>query len=384
MINRQFAVCCDLSGRIRTVLRDDLGLLNREVTSALLSAIATESSATVCLAMLEEIRREQAVYGWLLEVQSSDGPVSLHFAGALQDDQIIVIACEEFSEIPRFTEEILRVNNEHVAALRRLQKDAALRASASSQYAGLSELNNQVTALQRQLAMKTRQLEDALRERNLLLGIAAHDLRGPIGSIANFAASLRRSDSLTDRQRLSTEWIERLSNYMSRVLLGVLSTTAISEGRLQLQMEEANLSDVIEAAVECARPLAEMHGVRIAWKPDPCHCSVDAPRLTQAVSNLIDNAIKAAPEGTKVEISSTQAGSHVSVQVRDYGQGIPPESREAIFRAFESTAESSEAASAFGLGLHIAGQVVSAHNGRLELDCPADGGTIFTIILPAV
>jgi signal transduction histidine kinase len=407
---RHFAVCCDLSGRIRSVLRDDLGLLNSALTTALLPAIVTPSSSAACFAMLETVRREQSIYGWMLEVQTESGPVSLHFAGAIQDEQILLIASEDLGDMPGFTEDLMRVNNEHVATLRRLMKEAAVRARSEGQYPALTELNNAVTSLQRQLASRTEQLERTLWEKNLLLGLAAHDLRGPISAIARFAYVLNASPQLEDRQRAYCDRIEHLCGHMSRLLNGVLSVAAIESGELQLEKTRCELSAVIDGAVECVEPMAEMLDVRIqvaTETPNESHneprnesseksqvassgsaakgstrCLLDKTRMVQAIANLIENAIKAAPKGTAVVISAQVSDSMCHITVRDHGPGIAEDRRDEIFRAFKTAREGDQKTTSFGLGLAITQRIVHEHNGMIQVDCPADGGTAFHVIVP--
>lgn len=407
MNKRHFAACCDLSGRIRSVLRDDLGLLDSSLTTALLPAIVTPASSAACFAILEAVRREHSVYGWLLEVQTESGPVSLHFAGAIQDEQILLIASEDLGDMPGFTEDLMRVNNEHVATLRRLMKESAVRGRSDTQYPAMTEMNNTVTSLQRQLAARTEQLEKALREKNLLLGMAAHDLRGPISAIARFAYVVNASAQLDGKQRTYVDRIEKLCGHMSQLLNGVLSVTAIESGELQLEKTSCELSSVIEDAIECAQPMAETLDVRLevvaSETPQEPHadspvesqlaspglvsnsskfCHVDKTRMVQAIANLIENAIKAAPKSTTVAITARVADSMCEITVRDHGPGIPEHRREEIFREFKTTREGSQRATSFGLGLAITRRIVHEHNGTIRIDCPEDGGTAFHVILP--
>ena len=407
MNKRHFAAFCDLSGRIRSVLRDDLGLLDSSLTTALLPVIVTPASSAACFAMLEAVRREHSVYGWLLEVQTESGPVSLHFAGAIQDEQILLIASEDLGDMPGFSEDLMRVNNEHVATLRRLMKESALRGRSDTQYPALTELNNTVTSLQRQLAARAEQLEKVLREKNFLLGMAAHDLRGPISAIARFAYVINASSQLEGKQRAYLDRIGTLCGHMSQLLNGVLSVTAIESGELQLEKDCCELSSVIGGAIECVQPIAETLDVRLevvasetpdeppadpstetllespALAPGSSNsCQVDKTRMVQAIANLLENAIKAAPKGTTVAITARVADSMCEITVRDHGPGIPEHRREEIFREFKTNREGSQRATSFGLGLAITQRIVHEHNGMIRVDCPEDGGTIFHVILP--
>ncbi len=386
MRNHHFAVWCELSGRIRSVIHDDLGLLNSDLTTPLLSAMVTTSSVSACFTMLEAVRQERLICGWLIEVQSEDGPVSLHFAGAVEGERILLIGSEDLNEMPRFIEKLAERDNGHSATFRGLINKVSGHADRNGQHDSFTELNNSVTALQRQLAARTRELEAALRERNLLMGFAAHDLRGPISAVRNFASVLSRSQNHNDAERRCCQWIERLSGYMAQLVTGVLSVTAIEAGELRLKIAECELRQVIRTAVECALPMAEISDVRIeiakVAAEETQYCQLDQIRMVQAIVNLLDNAVKASPPGSAVVVTTDVRNSTCRITVRDNGSGIPINRREQIFEAFKTDSVDSLQSSSVGLGLAITRRIVHEHKGQIEVECPSDGGTVFHVVIP--
>jgi signal transduction histidine kinase len=142
------------------------------------------------------------------------------------------------------------------------------------------------------------------------------------------------------------------------------------------------LADVSLRGAWAADLVLDSH-VETSAEGGPATVLADAPRTRQVLTNLISNAIKFSPEGAEVTVSWITTESRVACAVADRGMGIPADSRDRIFEKFHQLAPSAlSGMRGIGLGLAIARKIVEAHGGRLWVDCPPEGGSIFRFSLP--
>jgi signal transduction histidine kinase len=133
--------------------------------------------------------------------------------------------------------------------------------------------------------------------------------------------------------------------------------------------------------VSATRALTERHTITYT-APASLECEVDALRLEQVVSNLLDNALKYSPDGGAIEVVLAQPTPRsVEISVRDHGLGIPANKRGHIFERFYQAHQSGNR-SGMGLGLYVSRQIVELHGGDIRVDFPQDGGTRFSVRLP--
>lgn len=118
------------------------------------------------------------------------------------------------------------------------------------------------------------------------------------------------------------------------------------------------------------------------YGPPRLPARVDALRLEQVLTNLLDNAIKYSPDGGTITVTLGQTAAELCVSVRDHGLGIPAEQRGRIFDRFFQAHQDGHR-SGMGLGLYISKQIVDLHGGEITVEFPADGGTCFVVHLPA-
>jgi signal transduction histidine kinase len=183
----------------------------------------------------------------------------------------------------------------------------------------------------------------------------------------------------------------------------VLDLSKIEAGRMELQIQPAALSDVLEAVQSTMRPLAAKKAIAFQVESDDriAPFPMDAARIKQVLLNLVGNAIKFTPEGGAVRVtahrvdSSTRQlvessravdtdGDWVEVAVADTGPGISPENHERIFLEFQQAQTARDAAKpeGTGLGLALAKKFVELHGGRIWVTSEVGRGSIFTFTLP--
>ncbi len=208
----------------------------------------------------------------------------------------------------------------------------------------------------------------------------SHELRTPLTAIRGYASSLMQTDVTWDRTS-EDRFLDRIaaeSARLGRLVDDLLDFSTIESGLMRLQPDWCDLPLVVQAAVACLAP-AGRAAVTVQCAPDLPVIWADHDRLEQVFVNLINNAVRHNPPGTRVWVTAEVAGPEVMISVRDNGTGIPDELAAAPFEAGRRRRTRTGGA---GLGLSIAQGIVDAHQGRIELQ-RLDKGTQFRVVLPA-
>ena len=240
--------------------------------------------------------------------------------------------------------------------------------------------------LEDQLAEHTRTLRLADRRREDFLAKLSHELRNPLGPIANAAAILRTLERGNRNLVMVREIIERQVAQLRRLITDLVDVTRITRGRVVLQREAVDIDTLIDSAVDEVRPDVQSrhHVLRITRTSARLACDGDAQRLVQALAALLSNASKFSPDGSTILVSSQVADDTVSISVRDPGRGIAPEFLPRVFELFVQDAQTpAHADSGLGVGLTIAKRVAELHDGSVEITSSGLGlGTTATLRLP--
>ncbi len=229
---------------------------------------------------------------------------------------------------------------------------------------------------------------DSQKLRTALLSSLSHDLRTPLTAIRGAAETLASAgdalDAATRADLLAS--IGEDTARMTKFLGNIMDMARVETGEILAKRVLTNLADVVEAAVARV-PGAMYAGVNIP--ADAKHVMADAGLLEQVLVNILDNACKYAPEGSRISISARRAAKNVAVSIADEGVGIPAEDIDAVFDSFFRATRGDRVAPGTGLGLAIAKAFVESMGGTIRaqsprLDLPADGlpGTVIVIELP--
>jgi PAS domain S-box-containing protein len=231
-----------------------------------------------------------------------------------------------------------------------------------------------------------RALEDADRRKDEFLAMLAHELRNPLAPIRNAAHTLGLLGPGDDRIRWVSGVIERQVGLMTRLVDDLLDVSRITSGKITLQREIVSVRAVLAQAVEAARPLAEgrRQALELDVPEDAGLIEGDPARLTQAVGNLLDNAIKYTDDGGQIRVRAGLAADEVVIVVEDMGAGIDPGLLPHVFDLFIQADRSLERKQGgLGLGLTLVRRLVEMHGGRVEAASAGPGlGSAFTIRLP--
>jgi signal transduction histidine kinase len=231
--------------------------------------------------------------------------------------------------------------------------------------------------------------EAAIREsaaKSRFLAGMSHELRTPLHSILGFSQLLdaEAGGRLSEKQRLFVHYIEGSGRHLLTLINEVLDLSRVAAGEMEVDIAEVDLAEVAEATTDSMRPLAEVRGQAIEVAvPAGISVQADHRRLTQALTNLLANAIKFTPDGGRISVSARDAGRFVEVSVTDTGIGISEEDQERVFEEFTQL-EAGRRAGGTGLGLAITRQLVGAMAGSVSLQSRPGEGSTFSIRLPAV
>jgi len=249
---------------------------------------------------------------------------------------------------------------------------------------GASKVARDVTLQKRIL----RELEEADAKKNEFLALLAHELRNPLGPIRHAVKILRARTPSPDELSWATNIIDRQTEHMTRLVDDLLDVARITRGTIELRRERIDIADVLKAAVEASGALIERgrHQLRVTPPVEPLHVEGDATRLTQIISNLLDNAAKYTDPGGRIWLTAEREGDEVVIQVKDSGIGIAPDVLPRIFDMFTQSALPLERAQGgLGVGLALVERLVQLHGGTVSAFSGGEGkGSEFTIRLPLV
>jgi PAS domain S-box-containing protein len=219
------------------------------------------------------------------------------------------------------------------------------------------------------------------------LATLSHELRTPLNSILGWSQIMRNKSADSELIAQGLEVIDRNARAQAEIIEDLLDMSRIISGKVRLNVERVDLSSIVQAAVETARPTAETKGIRLQTVIDPLDgvvVSGDGNRLQQVLWNLLSNAVKFTPGGGRIQVLLERINSHLKISVIDTGDGIAPEFLPYVFDRFrQGDASTSRRHGGLGLGLSIVRQLVELHGGSVGVKSDGPGrGSTFTVSLP--
>ena len=233
-----------------------------------------------------------------------------------------------------------------------------------------------------------REAEIANRLRDEFMATVSHELKTPLNSILGWARMLKAGDLDESQVKKALGTIIKNSETQNRLIEDLLDVARIISGKLVLEFEPVDPSELIHDTVQSIQPLARAKRIEIVEDIGPevvgVTVSGDRNRLTQVFTNLLTNAVKFTPEGGRIEVTLGATESHLNVSVKDDGIGITPEFLPKVFERFRQDVSGATNNGGLGLGLAIVRQLVEMHGGSVQVRSDGvDQGSEFTVELPA-
>jgi PAS domain S-box-containing protein len=231
------------------------------------------------------------------------------------------------------------------------------------------------------------ELRESDRRKDEFLAMLAHELRNPLAPIRNAAHVLRVKGSALPEVQWARDVIDRQVQQMTRLIDDLLDVSRITRGKIELRKEQVELATVVSSAVEASGPLIEKsgHQLIVMVPEEPVHLEADLTRLSQALSNLLNNAAKYTDRGGRIWLTAERQSDQVLIRVKDTGIGIATEMLPRIFEMFKQVDRSLERSEGgLGIGLTLVQRLVEMHGGTVEAHSSGLGkGSEFVLHLPA-
>lgn len=229
-------------------------------------------------------------------------------------------------------------------------------------------------------------LSEANRLKTEFLATLAHELRNPLAPIRSGLQFIRRAPGDSTAVGRVHEIMERQLDHLVALVDDLLDVARITRGQVVLRRERVDLATILNAAVETSMPLIEAarHQFDLRLPAEPLMLDADPTRLTQVVSNLLNNAARYTPKGGRIVLAAERDGEFAVLAVSDNGIGIAPAALEDVFRMFTQVGQAQQPGSGgLGIGLSLVRSLVELHGGSVSAaSSGTNAGSVFTVRLP--
>lgn len=387
------AVICDDSGIILQIIQNDYDLSQNLTLGRSLMEFFDPASLEKLALFFQETKTNGSAFDWELILPLQTGPVTLNCAAVMFDEKLLVVGATTRDSTIQVIEEMLKINNEQTNHLRIIMKDLQtssrqLNSRDESIYVQLTQLNNELSVVHRELLKKNHELAELNLQKNYFLGMAAHDLRTPLGAIVSYTDFLLDEEfehtPEDDRELLGI--IKKSSEFMFGLINDLLDISKIESGNLQLDLKPVNIYELINHCTDINRVLSAKKFITINIVIEntlPETLLWDRSKIEQALNNLIGNAIKFSHPESAIVIRLLCKAQNFVIQVEDKGDGLPDDIIDQLFTPFcKGSRIGTRGEKGSGLGLSIARRIVEGHGGTIHAENNVDAGTRFIITLP--
>jgi two-component system sensor histidine kinase/response regulator len=238
-----------------------------------------------------------------------------------------------------------------------------------------------------ELRLKNERLEQIDQQKNHMLGMAAHDIRNPLGIILGYAKFLQADAGpiLSAEHRAFLDAITQSSEFVLGLVEQLLDISTIESGKLNIERSPVDLVRLATSHIDLIGILAIRKNIRITLDAscESVIVNADAVKIEQVLSNLTGNAIKFSAPGTSILVRVNSSPGRAEFSVQDEGPGIPREELNLLFRPFSTTSvRATNGERSTGLGLAIARRVVEGHGGEITVVSQIGKGSTFRVSLP--
>lgn len=230
------------------------------------------------------------------------------------------------------------------------------------------------------------EIRDADRRKDEFLSLLAHELRNPLAPIRTGLELLQLTEGVAERTDGALDMMERQVQHLVRLVDDLLDVSRIMRGKIELRRETVDLSTVLQRAVETSRPVidADGHNLTVNLPAEPLLVHGDTVRLSQVISNLLNNAARYTDRGGQIWLKGERDGDQAVVRVRDSGIGIPADMLTKIWELFfQADRTMRSAQGGMGIGLTLVRRLVDLHEGSVFVFSDGRGhGSEFVVRLP--
>ncbi len=222
----------------------------------------------------------------------------------------------------------------------------------------------------------------AEEQKDEFIGIASHELKTPVTSIKGYAEILEgllQKNAGEQAQKIASKLNEQIDRLI-KLIKELLDTTRVTAGKLVLHKSVFNLQESIKTVVDIMQYTSRKHKLQLELTELPLY-NGDKDRIEQILTNLIDNAIKYAPDDERIIISCGEIGGNIKICVKDSGPGLSGEHIEKVFDRF-FRADNHAHSNSLGLGLFISMETAKLHGGTITVESPNRQGAKFCLVLP--
>ena len=228
----------------------------------------------------------------------------------------------------------------------------------------------------------SQKLSKAERLQTEFISSVSHELRTPLTAITGWSETISYDPDIQGDSRRGLEIITREAGRLSKMVEELLEFTRIQDGRFTLHVSTVDVGGMVEDCMFTYSELFRHEGLKVVYTPpeeDIPPIPGDPERLSQVVLNVLDNACKYGKNGKQIDVDLQTDENSVYITIRDYGPGIPPAELPMVKKKFFK-GSSKERGS--GIGLAVCDEIVSRHNGTLDIRNASGGGVCVTITLP--
>lgn len=231
-------------------------------------------------------------------------------------------------------------------------------------------------------------LLEAVRNRDVFLAVLAHELRNPLAPIHHGIQVLKTKGSQKpgpEQAEKIFDMMERQTRTLIRLVDDLLEISRYSTGKIQIEKEPVDMAAVLRSAIEASQPLIESakHKLSTSIPQTLPRLESDPVRLSQAFTNLLNNASKFTPGGGSINLSAEPTDHAIRVVVSDSGRGIAPEILPGIFDLYIQASNFRKTERGLGIGLALVKEIVESHGGSVIAESEGlDKGSKFVVLLP--
>jgi two-component system sensor histidine kinase/response regulator len=231
-----------------------------------------------------------------------------------------------------------------------------------------------------------RKLEEAMAEKNRLVEVLAHDLKNPLGTV-RFSARLLKEREAGGRTGELVDIIDDAAERALGIVESLLDERGLEYAREKMQIEWLSLDEMVSSVIEAFSERAADKEIAIEWSAPakPVFVRADREALFRVLENLLSNALKFSPGGTRVALEVSREEDSGMFRIADQGPGVPANERNGLFQRYARLGpKPTGGESSTGLGLSIVRELTQAMDGSVEYRPADSGGAEFRLILPAV